>query len=102
MGLCIVLVNLPLQGRYSMVGAQPAMEIIAKQKTVTVMNHELGTRTEEPTVDPLGEPAKIAQKWKPVVVDGLPDAFCGKFGISSGSGCISCKPFRLWAFLKAD
>ncbi|CAK9261614.1 unnamed protein product [Sphagnum jensenii] len=64
-------------GRYSMVGAQPSMEIVAKESRITVLNHEEGTRVEKTSEDPLGEPSEIASKWQPVPVDGLPDVFCG-------------------------
>jgi hypothetical protein len=67
-----------LQGRYSMVGAQPSMEIVAKENRITVLNHEEGTRVEKTSEDPLGEPSEIASKWQPVPVDGLPDVFCGE------------------------
>ena len=31
-------------GRFSIVGAQPEMEIVAKENIVTIMDHEQGTR----------------------------------------------------------
>ncbi|KAH9534294.1 hypothetical protein CY35_18G100200 [Sphagnum magellanicum] len=64
-------------GRYSMVGAQPSMEIVAKEDRITVLNHEDGTCIEKTSEDPLGEPSKIASKWQPVKLDSLPDVFCG-------------------------
>jgi hypothetical protein len=33
-----------LQGRYNVVGAQPAMEVMAKANHVTVMDHEMKSR----------------------------------------------------------
>jgi len=67
-----------LQGRYSVVGAQPTMEIVAKQNKVTVMDHESGQLTEEIVDDPMEIPRKISQDWRPCLSDELPDAFCGK------------------------
>lgn len=64
-------------GRYSMVGAQPSMEIVAKENRITILNHEQGTREEKISDDPLNEPAEIASKWDPVKIDCLPDVFCG-------------------------
>jgi anthranilate synthase component 1 len=61
-----------------MVGAQPSMEIVAKENRITVLNHEEGTRVEKTSEDPLGEPSEIASKWQPVPIDGLPDVFCGE------------------------
>ncbi|XP_024375616.1 anthranilate synthase alpha subunit 1, chloroplastic [Physcomitrium patens] len=64
-------------GRYSMVGAQPSMEIIAKEDRITILNHEEGTRVEKQSDNPLNEPQEIASKWNPVKFDSLPDVFCG-------------------------
>jgi len=60
-----------------MVGAQPSMEIIAKEDRITILNHEEGTREEKISDDPLNEPSEIASKWEPVKNDSLPDVFCG-------------------------
>ncbi|XP_020161840.1 anthranilate synthase alpha subunit 1, chloroplastic [Aegilops tauschii subsp. strangulata] len=65
-------------GRYSVVGAQPAMEIVAKANQVTVMDHEMRTKEEQYAADPMTVPRDIMEKWNPqITVDGLPDAFCG-------------------------
>lgn len=60
-----------------MVGAQPTMEIVAKENMVTIMDHEEGCRTEEIVEDPMVIPRRIMDKWKPQLMEGLPDAFCG-------------------------
>ena len=65
------------QGRYSVVGAQPAMEIVAKENWVTVLDHEDGQRKEEFVDDPMTVPRKIMERWNPQSTDDLPDAFCG-------------------------
>ncbi|WZZ37813.1 hypothetical protein YC2023_034072 [Brassica napus] len=66
-------------GRYSVVGAQPAMEIVAKEDKVIVMDHKSGSLTEEYVEDPMEIPRKISESWNPdpQLVQDLPDAFCG-------------------------
>lgn len=64
-------------GRYSVVGAQPAMEIVAKENVVTILDHEGGKRTEEIVDDPMVVPRRIMEEWKPQLIDELPEAFCG-------------------------
>ncbi len=46
-------VNGDQQGRYSFVGAMPAMEIVASQSKVTVLNHIAGTRRVTTEDDPM-------------------------------------------------
>ncbi|KAJ4977734.1 hypothetical protein NE237_008514 [Protea cynaroides] len=65
-------------GRYSVVGAQPALEVVARGNLVTVMDHEDGHRAEEFVEDPMVIPRRIMESWKPQLIEGLPDAFCGK------------------------
>ncbi|XP_004497238.1 anthranilate synthase alpha subunit 2, chloroplastic-like [Cicer arietinum] len=64
-------------GRYSVVGAQPCMEIVAKENMVTIMDHEEGSKIEEIAEDPLVIPRRIMEKWTPQLIDDLPEAFCG-------------------------
>ncbi|EXB58194.1 Anthranilate synthase component I-1 [Morus notabilis] len=64
-------------GRFSVVGAQPTMEIVAKENKVTIMDHEEGLMTEEIVEDPMAIPARISEGWNPQLIDELPDAFCG-------------------------
>ncbi|XP_057536350.1 anthranilate synthase alpha subunit 2, chloroplastic-like isoform X2 [Amaranthus tricolor] len=64
-------------GRYSIVGANPAMEIIAKEHIVTVINHQEGWRTEEFSDDPMVIPRTITEDWSPQFIDELPQVFCG-------------------------
>lgn len=61
-----------------MVGAQPTMEIVAKENKVTIMDHVAGSVVEEVVEDPMMIPRSISERWKPQLVDELPDAFCGK------------------------
>ncbi|XP_065625631.1 anthranilate synthase alpha subunit 2, chloroplastic isoform X2 [Quercus suber] len=64
-------------GRYSMVGAQPAIEIVAKENMVTIMNHDEGKREESIVDDPMVIPQRIMEGWRPQLIDELPEAFCG-------------------------
>ncbi|KAI3461644.1 hypothetical protein Pfo_018307 [Paulownia fortunei] len=64
-------------GRYSVIGAQPTMEIVAKENMVTIVDHHGGQRTEEFVEDPMVVPRRIMEKWKPQRIDELPEAFCG-------------------------
>ncbi|GMN41327.1 hypothetical protein TIFTF001_010549 [Ficus carica] len=64
-------------GRFSVVGAQPTMEIVAKENKVTIMDHEEGRMTEQTVDDPMSIPARISETWNPQLIDELPDSFCG-------------------------
>ncbi|XP_051120650.1 anthranilate synthase alpha subunit 2, chloroplastic-like [Andrographis paniculata] len=64
-------------GRYSVIGAQPTMEIVAKDNMVTVVDHHEGKRTQDFVEDPMVVPRRIMEKWIPQRVDELPEAFCG-------------------------
>ncbi|KAJ6809049.1 anthranilate synthase alpha subunit 1, chloroplastic-like [Iris pallida] len=64
-------------GRYSVVGAQPAMEIVAKDNMVSIMDHEEGHRTDELVDDPMQIPRRISKDWNPQFLDELPDVFTG-------------------------
>ncbi|XP_010321741.1 anthranilate synthase alpha subunit 1, chloroplastic-like isoform X3 [Solanum lycopersicum] len=64
-------------GRYSVVGAQPSMEIIVKEHNVTILDHHAGKLTEKTVEDPMTIPASISNGWKPGLIDDeLPDTFC--------------------------
>ncbi|KAK4753489.1 hypothetical protein SAY87_001593 [Trapa incisa] len=64
-------------GRYSVIGAQPSIEIVAKENMVTIMDHREGRRTEEIVEDPMAVPRRIMEGWSPQRIDELPEAFCG-------------------------
>ncbi|XP_020570640.1 anthranilate synthase alpha subunit 1, chloroplastic-like [Phalaenopsis equestris] len=64
-------------GRYSVVGAQPVMEIVAKENRVSIMDHEVGLKTEKIMEDPMEVPRTIMEGWRPMLSDDLPDTFCG-------------------------
>ena len=68
-----------LQGRFSFVGAQPALEVIAKGTTVEVHDHtqrEGGASTSQ-SDDPLEVPIRLSRGWRPVADPGLPRVFTG-------------------------
>ncbi|PHT47965.1 hypothetical protein CQW23_12173 [Capsicum baccatum] len=62
---------------FDVIEAQPIMEIVAKENMVTIVDHFEGSRTEEFLEDPMINPHKIMEKWKPQCIDELPEAFCG-------------------------
>ncbi|XP_051122778.1 anthranilate synthase alpha subunit 1, chloroplastic-like [Andrographis paniculata] len=64
-------------GRYSVVGARPAMEVLAKENMVTILDHESGQIIEKLVEDPMTVPRSISEGWTPQLIDELPDAFCG-------------------------
>ncbi|KAJ3705631.1 hypothetical protein LUZ61_009336 [Rhynchospora tenuis] len=64
-------------GRYSVVGAQPVVEIVAKELSVSITDHEEGKLTEEMVDDPMSIPRRIMDNWNPQLIEDLPDAFCG-------------------------
>lgn len=65
------------QGRYSFIGAQPSVEVIAHQHEVTIDDHASGERRVERLDDPLDVPRGITAKLRPVMSRSLPRAFCG-------------------------
>jgi anthranilate synthase component 1 len=58
-------------GRHSYLGAQPAMEIIARGHEVTVIDHRAGTKSQSCEADPLAIPRRLTQSWKPVDGDAV-------------------------------
>ncbi|GBF95005.1 anthranilate synthase component [Raphidocelis subcapitata] len=70
-------VNGDQTGRYSFVGAMPALEVVATQSRVTVLNHAAGTRRVTEEEDPLDVPVQLSRNWRPAQVEGLPAVFTG-------------------------
>ncbi|XP_076919415.1 anthranilate synthase alpha subunit 1, chloroplastic-like [Bidens hawaiensis] len=64
-------------GRYSVVGSDPSVEVIAKENNVTIMDHNKGSLIHKVVDDPLEIPKSLSDGWKPQLVDGLPDTFTG-------------------------
>jgi len=73
-------VNGDQTGRYSFVGARPALEVVASRDRVSVLDHARGRRVvREGEGDPLGVAARLSRAWRPAEVEGLPDVFTGGF-----------------------
>ncbi|KAJ8748069.1 hypothetical protein K2173_012626 [Erythroxylum novogranatense] len=51
-------------------------QIVAKENMVTILDHQQGSRTEKIVEDPMVVPKRIMDRWKPQLVDELPDVFC--------------------------
>lgn len=65
-------------GRFSYLGVQPAMEMIARGREAWVVDHAKGTRKRIPDAsDPLKIIEEISSNWRPVFSEELPKAFCG-------------------------
>ncbi|KAL8242228.1 hypothetical protein R6Q59_012530 [Mikania micrantha] len=64
-------------GRYSVVGSDPSIEIIAKENNVTIVDHEKGSSVQKVVDDPMEIPKTLSDGWEPQLLDGLPDTFCG-------------------------
>ncbi|MCZ6810606.1 MAG: anthranilate synthase component I [Planctomycetota bacterium] len=52
-------------GRYSFLGAQPVIEVIARQNEVTVIDHARGASITTREADPLAVPKRLIQAWRP-------------------------------------
>ncbi|GAB4815921.1 hypothetical protein N2152v2_002967 [Parachlorella kessleri] len=65
------------QGRYSFVGAAPAVEIVAKGGSVVLMDHKRGTRRSMTVDDPMQVPVDYSATWRPAPAEGLPAVFTG-------------------------
>lgn len=50
---------------------------MAKANKVTIVDHEERRKIEEVVDDPMTIPRRMSEQWKPLLVDELPEAFCG-------------------------
>lgn len=66
-----------LQGRYSYIGAQPSIEIIATGSEVRIEDRERETTSHESSEDPIGIPAEMSATYRVVNDPGLPKVFTG-------------------------
>ncbi|MDY7110067.1 MAG: anthranilate synthase component I [Planctomycetota bacterium] len=53
-------------GRYSFIGAQPGMEVIARGHDVVITDHRTGERRRTREANPLAAPRGLTAHWKPV------------------------------------
>ena len=58
-------------------GAAPALEVVANEGTITILDHETQERTVRKEQDPLETVISISRRWKPVPINGLPKVFTG-------------------------
>ncbi|KAK9842349.1 hypothetical protein WJX81_007998 [Elliptochloris bilobata] len=72
-------VNGTQTSRFSFLGAQPALEVIARGHTVTVLDHTNQRRQVTEEADPLAVPARLSAAWRPAAeeLEGLPPVFTG-------------------------
>eukprot|EP00793_Prasinoderma_coloniale_P003451 PRCOL_00006687-RA len=64
-------------GRFSFVGAHPAIEVVAKEDEVVVLNNETGERTVTREANPIDVPARLSRGYVAHAAEGLPPCFCG-------------------------
>lgn len=79
-----------------MVGAQPTLEIVAKENKVTILDRDAGNLTEKIVEDPVAVARSISEGWKPKLIADLPDAFCGKIFILMNE--YQHYHFRYWVY----
>jgi anthranilate synthase component 1 len=67
------------QGRYSILGAQPSIEIVARAQDVEIIDHARGTHVRERSDNPLTIPARLTGRFAPAhdPRSPLPDSFIG-------------------------
>ncbi|CAG9466433.1 unnamed protein product [Pedinophyceae sp. YPF-701] len=70
-------VNGTQQGRYSFIGARPALEVLAHGSRVSILDHVHGTREERTVADPMRIPEEMQAAWRPARAESLPDVFTG-------------------------
>jgi anthranilate synthase component 1 len=67
-------------GRYSMLGAQPALELVGRGQSLVLRDGRSGRETPIAGADPLAVPAAMSKEWRVAPADPeskLPQAFCG-------------------------
>lgn len=64
-------------GRYSMLGARPSVEVLAKERRVTLVDHRRGTTRSVEHEDPLAVVRAHARGLIPFAPDGVPPVFHG-------------------------
>ena len=66
-----------MQGRYSYIGAQPSIEIIATGNEVRIEDRDRGTTSNETSEDPIAIPAEMSASYRVVNDSALPKVFTG-------------------------
>ncbi|KAK6145275.1 hypothetical protein DH2020_022095 [Rehmannia glutinosa] len=79
-------------GRYSVIGAQPTMEIVAKENMVTIVDHHEGQRTEEFVEDPMVVPRRIMEN--PKLAAGSIKLYTSLFGPSLSNSTMTSEEYQ--------
>ena len=64
-------------GRWSMLGAQPMLEVLARANAVTVRDRRRGTEVQSTAINPLETVRLLGARFRPHPIDAMPDAFHG-------------------------
>ncbi|MCA9302599.1 MAG: chorismate-binding protein [Phycisphaerales bacterium] len=90
------------QGRHSLLGARPMLELSATQTELADTDHRTGRRTTEPTTNPLGAIRKRTSDWKQILPEStrdrglLPDCVLGGwFGYAGYDSVRFSEPTKL-------
>ena len=62
------------QGRHSLLGARPMLELSANETELTTVDHRTHQHSRSPTTDPLAEIRKRTSDWKQVLPESVRDA----------------------------
>lgn len=62
------------QGRHSLLGARPMIELSASETEITEIDHRSDTRTTRATDDPLAEIRRRTSDWKQIIPESVRDA----------------------------
>lgn len=65
------------EGRYSLLGAQPALEVVAREHEVRVIDRRGGGEVASRRDDPLAVPREMSAGWRVARVAGVPGCFVG-------------------------
>ena len=86
-------------GRHSYLGAQPALEVIARGRQVTVHDHVAGATTTHESDDPLAAPRKLTERWRPAARAGDP-----RWGFDAPftGGWVGCAGYDTVRYLEPD
>lgn len=90
------------QGRHSLLGSRPIIELTAMGNTVTINDHRTGQSTTEPCNDPLAKVREISQSWTLAIPEAasdqrlIPDCVLGGwFGYAGYDSVRYAEPIKL-------
>src|SRR4051812_4428450 len=64
-------------GRYSLIGAQPSLEVIAREHEVSIIDHRHSTTAQTVEPNPLNIPHSLTKSWKVADPPQFPQCFTG-------------------------